>query len=205
MPEHLDPERRAAMNAFRIFSGHFDVVDLGNLPTPQIRFTVLRDPARRLVSLYDFWRAHDPAHVEAHDLVGPRIAAERSFEEFVGDPDPRIVHDLDNTMVRTFTGLVRTAAPIEAPDAALADAIALARSFDHVGHVDDLPRTARWLCDQLALPEDAAQSLARSNVRGDWHEPFLRNVERTIVTPTASDAIEPLVRLDRELIDAIIR
>ena len=202
MPAELPPERIAELHRHRVFSGHFDVIDLTHLPAPQRRFTVLRDPVDRLVSLYDFWRAHDPAFVEEHDLAGPRFALAVTFEEFVSSPDPSVVHDIDNSMVRTFTGSIRTSEPISDREAELERAIAVLAGFDHVGHVRRLDDTADWLRAVLGLPASSAGGPGRANVRGEWAAPHLRNVERTIVTPAAAAAIEPVVDLDRRLVDA---
>jgi len=205
LPDDVPAEKVAELARYRVFSGHFDVVDLDRFPGPQRRFTVLRDPVDMIVSLYDYWRAHDPEHIERHDLIGPRLASERTFEEFVGDVDPRIVPDLDNTMVRTFTGLIRTNAPFADPDASLQEAIDVVGALDHVGHVGRLDETFAWLCDQFGLPPAAAARPERRNVRGRWTEPYLRNVDRTVVTPAAADALEPLVRLDRRLVARFAR
>lgn len=200
MPDPLDAERIASFQAHRVFSGHFDAIDIEHFPGPQHRFTVLRDPVDRIVSLYDYWRAHKPEHVDTHDLVGPRLAASMSFEEFVTEPDARIVHDLDNTIVRTFTGLIRSSGPLARPERALADALTFAESLDHVGHVRTLDETAVWLRADLDAVGRTSR-LDRRNVRGEWDEPYLRNVERTVVTAAAAAAVEPLVTLDRQVVD----
>lgn len=204
LPLELELERLAALQQYRVFSGHFDVVDLRSFPGPQRRFTVLRDPVDMLVSLYDFWRAHDDEFIEAHDLVGPRLASRLSFEEFVSDVDPRIVPDLDNTIVRTFTGLIRTNEPIADADTALAEAIDVVGALDHVGHVDRLDETFAWLSDQFGIEPDVAGH-ERRNVRGAWTESHLHNVERTVVSPAARSALEPLVWLDRQLVERFAR
>lgn len=201
LPREIPRERLAALQRHRVFSGHFDVVDLRHFPGPQRRFTVFRDPVETIVSLYDFWRAHDDAFIDEHDLVGPRLASTLSFEEFVGDVDPRIVPDLDNTMVRTFTGLVRANEPFADPDAALAEAIDVVATLDHVGHIDRIGETYVWLCDELGIDRSAAGQRERRNVRGQWTEPHLHNVERTVVSPEAGAALESLVRLDRQLVE----
>lgn len=200
MPLEIDPERQADIDRHLVFSGHFDVVDLKRFPTPQRRFTVFRDPVETMVSLYDFWRAHDDAMIEENDLVGPRLASRMTFEEFVGDVDPRIRHDLDNPMVRTFTGLIRTQEPFANPARALTEAIDVVESFDHIGHVASLHDTYVWLCDQFGLDHAAADTAKQHNVRGEWTEAHLSNVERTVVTPAGRAALEPLVYLDRQLV-----
>lgn len=201
MPTELPSDRAAELHRHRVFSGHFDVIDLEKFPTPQRRFTVLRDPVDRLVSLYDFWRAHDPDFIDEHDLAGPRFAAAVSFEEFVGAPGPSVVHDIDNTIVRTLTGLVRTSAPITDREATLGRATEQLAGFDHVGHVDRLDDTMAWLQRAFGLP-DAPTIVRRANVRGEWDAAHLRNVERTVVSQAAATAIEPMVELDRRLIAA---
>ena len=201
LPLEISHDRLIDFRHHRVFSGHFDVVDLQRFPGPQRRFTVFRDPVETIVSLYDFWRAHDDAFIEEHDLVGPRVASSRSFEEFVGDVDPRIVPDLDNTMVRTFTGLIRTNAPFADPEAALAGAIDTVAALDHVGHVGRLDATYAWLCDEFGIDRAVGAQRERRNVRGEWTEPHLHNVERTVVSPEAAVALEPLVWLDRRLVE----
>ena len=201
MPADLPDDRVDSFRGYRVFSGHFDPIDATHFPTPQLLFTVFRDPIDRIVSLYDFWRAHDDAFIDEHDLAGPRFAAAVSFEEFVSAPDPTVVPDLDNTMVRTFTGAIRHRDPIPDPDAALAEAIAVVAGFAHVGHVADLEPTVVWLRQALGLPSGAGGGLERANVRGEWDQPHMRNVDRTVVTPAAAAALEPLVHLDRRLVN----
>lgn len=200
MPAELQPARLASLERYRVFSGHFDVVDLLHLPGPQHRFTVLREPIARIVSLYDFWRAHTPEHIEEHDLVGPRAARSMTFDEFALADDPRIVHDLDNTFVRTFTGLIRTGEPFADRRRALDEAVAVVDSFDHVGHLDRLDGTFGWLRDVLGLDDEAAVLPPRRNVLGEWNMPHLIDVDRTVPSASALTALEPLVELDRELI-----
>ena len=188
----------AALAQYRAFAGHFDVVDLEKFPGPQAVFTVLRDPADMLVSLYDFWRAHAPDFVEEHDLVGPRLARSTTFADFVGDVDPRIVHDLDNPMVRAFTGRIRSDDPLDDPEALLAEAIARLEGFEHVGHIAELDRTFRWLAAELGV--DAIVPEHRSNARGRWTEAHMENVDRTELTPAAREALRPLTALDDRLV-----
>ena len=197
-PDEMTADEIVGLSNYRAFAGHFDVIDLGKFPGPQAVFTVLRDPADMLVSLYDFWRAHDPAFIEEHDLVGPRLARSQPFEEFVGGVDPRIVPDLDNTLVRTFTGRIRSNDPLDDPEALLAEAIARLESFAHVGHVTELERTFRWLGAELGV--ESAVPERRSNVRGQWTADHLHNVDRTEVTPAAREALRPLSELDDRLV-----
>lgn len=201
LPAKLSADQAAGLAPYRVFSGHFDIVDADNFPGPQVRFTLLREPVEQLVSLYDFWRAFEPAYAAENNLVEPPLAAAMTFDEFVGDPHPLLVPALDNTVVRTFAGLIRTNDPIADPDAALAKAIGVLESFDHVGHMRQVEDTADWLRSVLGLPPGAGGPVDRSNVRGEWSLPFLRNVERTVPSPEAIAALEPLVYLDRALFE----
>jgi len=198
LPDRLSDEELAELANYRAFVGHFDIIDLGRFPVPQAVFTVLRDPVEMIVSLYDFWRAHDPGFIEQHDLIGPRLARAMTFEEFVGDVDRRIVPDLDNTIVRTFTGRIRSNDPLDDPERLLADAIARLEAFDHVGHVTELSRTFQWLGAELGL--GAAVPERRSNVRGTWTAEHLQNVDRTEVSPEARQSLQPLTDLDNRLV-----
>ena len=197
-PDEMTDEEVAGLSNYRAFAGHFDVIDLGKFPGPQTVFTVLREPAAMLVSLYDFWRAHDPDFIEQHDLVGPRLARSRTFEDFVGDVDPAIVPDLDNTLVRTFTGRIRSNDPLDDPEALLTEAIERLESFAHVGHVGELERTFGWLGGELGV--ESAVPERHSNVRGRWTADHLHNVDRTEVTPAAREALRPLTELDDRLV-----
>ena len=46
--------------AYDLFAGHFDLACCGVVPGPSAVFTMLREPNARLLSLYNFWKAHRP-------------------------------------------------------------------------------------------------------------------------------------------------
>lgn len=199
MPLELADDRRAALESCKVFSGHFDVLDLPQFPDPKLTFTVLRDPVDRLVSLYDFWRAHNDDHIQKKKLVGPRIASALSFEDFLRNQESAIRHDIDNALVRTMTGLTRTSDPIDGPQA-LDEACANLEKLDHVGLLDRLDETTDWLMKAIGAPLRYKKFVRRANVRGEWKAPMMTNVERTVVSDQARELMQPLVELDIELV-----
>src|SRR4051812_42016338 len=63
---------------FRFFHGHFAVADLDYIPGPAKSITLLRDPRKRIISLYHYWRSfrkdllpgYEPHHARIAKAVG---------------------------------------------------------------------------------------------------------------------------------------
>jgi TorA maturation chaperone TorD len=73
----------AELSMFSVFAGHFNYDSVAYIPRRKLNlFTFVREPTQRLVSLYNFWRAHDPSAPEFHDSM--RLARELNIETFYG-------------------------------------------------------------------------------------------------------------------------
>jgi hypothetical protein len=72
------------INQYRVLCGHFNY-DTTKLLTPGKNHlvTMVRDPSQRILSLYNFWRAHDESH--PNHTIYHSIAWQMGFEEFLKD------------------------------------------------------------------------------------------------------------------------
>jgi hypothetical protein len=72
------------LNQYRVLCGHFNY-DTTKLLTPGKNFlvTMVREPDKRILSLYNFWRAHDETH--PNHTIFHTIAWEKGFIDFLND------------------------------------------------------------------------------------------------------------------------
>lgn len=115
-PDDLCPERLRfldrfptdKMSSYRLFSGHYFFDQLNRIPGPRQVVTLLRDPRRRLLSLYYFFRAHNWAHVEHCETLGidsPRLAKELPLRDYLRHTDFAVRLYVDNAITRHLVGL----------------------------------------------------------------------------------------------------
>jgi Sulfotransferase family len=98
---HLTNLTIGELSTFRLFSGHFDWSSINLIPAQSRRIvTILRDPARRLLSMYRFLRAHDPNYARASSLDRILLANEYTAEVFFRQPSVRASPWFNNGMVR---------------------------------------------------------------------------------------------------------
>jgi hypothetical protein len=72
------------LSRYSAFLGHFNHDSLAFIPRKKISiFTFVRSPKERLLSLYNFWRAHNPSHPSYHPLM--KIANELTIKSFLQD------------------------------------------------------------------------------------------------------------------------
>jgi len=91
---------------YSIFAGHFNYDSLQFISDqPLSIFTFVREPKARLISLYYFWRAHNPTAPSFHDAMqlANELNLERFFEHYLGVNDP----DLLNHMTWAVMGQVK--------------------------------------------------------------------------------------------------
>ncbi|SIQ76095.1 MULTISPECIES: sulfotransferase family 2 domain-containing protein [Acidiphilium] len=220
-PEQIDPDPLRAVppqNFYRapagigrdvaryaLLWGHFGLPALERIDPDRFKFTFLREPRARLVSIYHFWRsvrpdvigdvANDPLMGAAHrhDLLG-----------FLRDPEPSLRDYLDNFYARRLTGRYRTGAAIDPlmadPAASLAAARDALARLDFVGITETMDDSVHRLATLIgAKPPDRP---VRGNVTAENHvesADFFRKAERTPMTPEIQTELDRLTTLDRTL------
>jgi len=99
---HLAMHSRSDLRQYDLFSGHFSWSALDCLGPDSFVFTVLRDPAERLISFYRFMRrqgaqlAPETRHQPAN--AGARLASELAFDEYMTTQEPGIQQYLLGTL-----------------------------------------------------------------------------------------------------------
>ncbi len=164
--------------------GHYDVPSIRRLGPGRFTFTLLRDPAARIVSLYRYWRGQAALDLGWNGMNAPVLAAQRlSLAAFLDTDDPVIRDYIDNFYVRRLTGQYASLNAID-PLAAnpaywLDQAMTALGSFDFVGVTEDadgaLGQLARLL--DFAAPRRAPRvNVTRATVedRDDPDEPAIR-------------------------------
>jgi hypothetical protein len=167
-------------------------------------FTVLREPRARLVSLYHYWRAVNPARIDPDISFAVGLAHRLSLAEFLTHDEPFLTDLIDNMYVRRLTGLYATGAaadPLRAdPAAALDQAVAALEGLFFVGIAEALDAAAISLADRLGIARPSRK--LRANVTQDNHEDptgWFRQAETPLLSDADEAALTRRTSLDSEL------
>jgi len=188
---------------YSLLWGHFGLPTLERIEPERFIFTMLRDPRARLISLYRYWRAVNPAMVDdiEHDpVVGS--AHRNDLLGFLRDPEPLLRDYIDNFYVRRLTGRYVTGATtdplIRSPVAALNQAVAALDRIGFVGITERMDESIHRLAALIgAKPPEGP---VRGNIAAENHtDPsgWFRRTETVTITAEAEAEIERLTRLDR--------
>ena len=92
----------AQLGWYDFFSGHFDYISKYFIPRQNVRcLSILRDPIRRLISLYRFSRSHAPTGEFAGNLM-VQLANELSAEQFFEHEQIMALSTVNNAYLFTF-------------------------------------------------------------------------------------------------------
>lgn len=186
------------------FSGHFDYYSTTLIPGAKRLISFLRDPMDRLISLYNFHRAHAPEIIEKNNLQLPRWANEHDIDAYFAHPTIRAHPAIDNSIVRYFSDVPQVAHAQSDPvwrnitlDEMLEQALRNLEKFTFIGFMDrydeDVERLAKTL--NYAPPAE----LRKHQVLDDLMEtnPSMRKIEKQRPTPETRAGMEELVHYDQ--------
>lgn len=181
----LDDVQRA-----QFVSGHFGWRAMEASGADAFRFTVLRDPFERLVSLYRFSRLKREAESQVFSAVF-EAAKQRSFGDFCLSSEPELKSMIDNAMVRAMADDYY---PFQRADPART----LRAAVDHIDLLDlviDLPNL------NAALPQLAKITGTQLVNRMSWENrtPSERVSLISRAEFESDDALARVIALDRSL------
>ena len=196
--------------AYDLFAGHFDLTVCQILPGPTRIVTMLREPKARLLSLFNFWKAHRPQpafndrtlvglaqrHTAAAFFSHPAVIEHPSIRDaIVGQLTRRVPSPI---LADGFQRLLPDDPILAEPTRALDDAWHALKNLAGFGLVEAFEASRLLLNHQLGLamqpapPQQALQTLT---------SPMLDENRLTPekLTPTLAALLEGLTPLDRAL------
>jgi hypothetical protein len=194
---------------YSILFGHFDYDECALLTVQREKriFTFLRDPERRLISTYFFWRVHD---IDCHLDIEPVILANK-FDIVSFFTDQKIIEDthLFNEMTKHIMGLrlwrewkkrypfLKSQAQIDRfiEDEVREKVKDRLREFTFIGLQEGFERSARLLFHILGkdCPDIAQENVTDKNMK----RPGFKKIEKPEITPELQRVLRDLTSIDR--------
>ncbi len=202
-PHILRQIRRCA-----VLWGHHDLPKLLRLDPGRFTFTVFREPAHRIVSLYEFWRSHDVTRLpESYGEAGYLLIAQsHDVLDFLCSNDVAIRNNIDNYYIRLLTGRWRSGGEpdlADEPGNSLEQAMAAFSRLDFSGVTERMDESMAVLGHLLdvELPRSIPR-LNRTDANQDAGMPLYQPIKRARITPEVEAELNRLTRLDRVIYQA---
>ncbi|MGC2778814.1 MAG: hypothetical protein WA418_24610, partial [Bradyrhizobium sp.] len=199
----LDLFNHADLMRFRFFSGHFNITDLDYIPKPVKAVTLIREPRKRILSLYHFWRSYRKDTLPRYEPHHSWITQSVGLRGFLMLPNPSLRVTIDNALVQAYLPYPirgRNHALAAAPETIVEDALrALDRmaAFGILERFDDsMQAIGGELQSPLILPAEKVRSF-ESLATSSFHEAL----EREAVTPEIEGLLDTYTELDRVFYD----
>jgi len=166
---------------------------------------MLRDPRRRLLSLYYFFRAHTWEHVEQCEKAGvdsPRLAKELDLVTYLRRPDYLVRLYANNAITRHLIGLKCIGLDGQltlSEDDAFAMAVQNLKSLSAFGVIEHYPRCRKRL--SAAVGFDLPEEMEKANDFENFGQnPALEPVERLQnFDAETEEEIQANIRIDNRL------
>lgn len=211
--QNLHPERFNELYSYtggqlassRVFSGHYDYYATTLIPGPRTLISFLRDPAERLVSLYNFHRAHTADIIKQGNLLLPQWANTYDIATYFAQDEIRSHPAINNMIVRVFSNVPQTTpGTISAPlretdmDEMLEQALANLEKFAFVGFLDSYDSDVSRLADMLGKPrldDTPKQQVLDTLMEGGGD---MKKIEKQRPNAACMDRIEEIIAYDRK-------
>jgi hypothetical protein len=133
-------------------TGHIDWQTVESIRQPHaFIFSILRDPAERLLSNYHYMHRIDENNLPGKDVL--KKLKSLTFEEFCTSDDPEVLYSTNNYMVRQLSGRINGTAGLEAPFGELLEqALKNLATMDYVGFQQTLDRDFHDLVQKTGFP-----------------------------------------------------
>ncbi|MCQ8277987.1 sulfotransferase family 2 domain-containing protein [Acetobacteraceae bacterium KSS8] len=212
-PEQVCPERDASLGdwtinelaRFSLFSGHFDRAYCASIPGRVRVLTMLREPKKRLFSLYRFWKSHRPHPMRDRYVLIP-MAREMDAAAFFSHDEVRFHTLLRDGMAGQLTrshgewsiGVGHRL--LDRPGDVLAQAIAVLDGMAGFGILERFEDSRRLLNAQLGLdmPEIAPRQVLDTLATTD--DDFV-TLPPEPVTPEIDALLDAMTEVDRPFYD----
>lgn len=169
----------AEMDDISCLTGHLPIHLFENCLDQFRPFTVIREPIARVLSLYRFLKAGDPA-----DMQRLGLRTDFSLDEFLGSPHPELYGQVNNGMVRMLCGDARLGNP------------ECAEFWDKEAGIGVLPRALANL-EQIDFGVTEEMGLTLELAQARWSVPYkLRQYhENTTTRDDSADNVADIHRI----------
>lgn len=194
------------LGSYCFFTGHYDWQSVANLPSPKKIVSLFRNPEKRIISLYHFWRSHTWGHINKHDLNGVRLAKSNNFLDFLNIDGSGIPENIDNVAVRTFLGRMYVGPDrtfLFPEDEVVDRAAENIFSLSAVGVVEFMRPSVASIMGAFGHEAPACIPVARDS--SVFHKnPAMEKVERPEITAEVKDRLSYLCQYDNELYKKVL-
>src|SRR5947207_1247200 len=196
----------AQLSMYSVFAGHFNYDSLAFIPRRQLKlFAFVREPMQRLLSLYHFWRSHDPSAPRFHESM--KLAQELGIETYYAASEVARSRSTWNHMTwcvmgdrqwgqwRRLLAGVRGERRVRVIESLRAPIRERLREFAFVGLQENFTGSCRELFRIMGRPcpdERADHSVEQLSATSS----YIRKSARPVLTPRAIEVMADLVELD---------
>lgn len=210
--ENIHPERHnglyycAASNLAgkKVFSGHYDYYSSGLIPGNKKRILFLRDPKERLISLYNFHRAHRREVIDRENLQLARWANEYDIDSYFLNEEIRSHPAVNNTFARYLSNrpqlMFRWESKRKTPSDDLQhqvdEALTNLRSFLFIGFLEDYDQSVTELA--RCLGKTVNEHIEKRQVLDDLMEtnPGMKKIVKQRPKESTLEAMNDLTAYD---------
>jgi len=205
-PGHLFSPLPADKRRYAFIWGHQDLPALLRCQPPsRIVLMFFRDPHRRILSLYDYWRAVRPEEIQHNEPhIGMAAARNRSLLGFLDSREPEVRDFIDNVYARRLTGIYTShETPDEPPismEALETAALAAMDDITCVGIAEEMGVSLQVLAVRTGatLPAIVPHENALQGLQLDVADAF-QGVRRSRPTAQERAALDRLTVIDRHI------